>query len=352
MLPRETTRKISIGALTIGGQNRVLIQSMCNVKTENVAQVVAQINRVTALGADLMRVSILDEKDAIAIADIKKQITIPLVADIHFDYRLALLAIENGIDKIRLNPGNIGSEDKIHAVVESCKIHHVPIRIGVNSGSLDKAIAEDATLSNAEKLVQSAKKHVAILEKLGFYDIVISLKGSDVIETITAYRLAQKTFPYPLHLGITEAGPKDIGLVRSAAGLAPLLLEGIGDTIRISLSDEPEQEVLAAKRLLHDLGLYDNYPTIISCPTCGRTQVDVVPMAKKVLRYLEEKHLKLKVAVMGCVVNGPGEAKHADYGLAGGNGTWVLFKKGKILRTVKDDEAFKALVEEIEKDIA
>ncbi len=351
MLPRETTRKISIGSITIGGQNRVLIQSMCNIKTENVAAVVAQINRAHKLGADLMRVSILDEADAKAIAEIKKHISIPLVADIHFDYHLAILAIENGVDKIRLNPGNIGSEDKILAVIKACKLHHVPIRIGVNSGSLDKDIANDQSLSSAQKLVRSAQKHVSILEKYEFYDIVISLKGSNVLETIEAYNQAQKVFPYPLHLGITEAGPKDIGLIRSAAGLAPLLISGIGDTIRISLSDEPEEEVLAAKRLLHDLDLYKNYPTIISCPTCGRTQVDVVPMAKRVLRYLEDRQLNLKVAVMGCVVNGPGEAKHADYGMAGGNGIWVLFKKGQVIKTVKNEEGFDSLVAEIEKDI-
>ena len=351
MLPRETTRKISIGSITIGGQNRVLIQSMCNIKTENIAAVVAQINRAHKLGADLMRVSVLDEADAKAIAEIKKQISIPLVADIHFDYHLAILAIENGVDKIRLNPGNIGSEDKILAVIKACKLHHVPIRIGVNSGSLDKDIANDQSLSSAQKLVRSAQKHVSILEKYEFYDIVISLKGSNVLETIEAYNQAQKVFPYPLHLGITEAGPKDIGLIRSAAGLAPLLISGIGDTIRISLSDEPEEEVLAAKRLLHDLDLYKNYPTIISCPTCGRTQVDVVPMAKRVLRYLEDRQLNLKVAVMGCVVNGPGEAKHADYGMAGGNGIWVLFKKGQVIKTVKNEEGFDSLVAEIEKDI-
>jgi len=351
MLPRETTRKISIGSITIGGQNRVLIQSMCNIKTENVTVVVAQINRAHKLGADLMRVSVLDEADAKAIAEIKKQISIPLVADIHFDYHLAILAIENGVDKIRLNPGNIGSEDKILAVIKACKLHHVPIRIGVNSGSLDKDIANDQSLSSAQKLVRSAQKHVSILEKYEFYDIVISLKGSNVLETIEAYNQAQKVFPYPLHLGITEAGPKDIGLIRSAAGLAPLLISGIGDTIRISLSDEPEEEVLAAKRLLHDLDLYKNYPTIISCPTCGRTQVDVVPMAKRVLQYLEDRQLNLKVAVMGCVVNGPGEAKHADYGMAGGNGIWVLFKKGHVIKTVKNEEGFDSLVAEIEKDI-
>ena len=351
MLPRELTRKIRIGPLSIGGQNRVLIQSMCSIKTSKIDEVVAQINRATLLGADLMRLSILDEEDARAISAIKKRILIPLVADIHFDHRLALLAIANGIDKIRINPGNIGSEEKIKAVVEACKIHHVPIRIGVNAGSLDKEIASSDVLTRAEKLIASAQKHVAILEKYEFYDIVISLKGSNAIETIEAYRKASEVFPYPLHLGITEAGPKDIGLIRSAAGLAPLLLEGIGDTLRISLSDEPEEEILAAKRLLHDLNLYENYPTIISCPTCGRTQVDVVPMAKRVLAYLEEHRLNLKVAVMGCVVNGPGEARDADYGMAGGNGMWVLFKRGKTIKTVVESEAFEALIEEIKKDI-
>ncbi len=351
MLPRELTRKIRIGPLSIGGQNRVLIQSMCSIKTSKIDEVVAQINRATLLGADLMRLSILDEEDARAISAIKKRILIPLVADIHFDHRLALLAIANGIDKIRINPGNIGSEEKIKAVVEACKIHHVPIRIGVNAGSLDREIASSDVLTRPEKLIASAQKHVAILEKYEFYDIVISLKGSNAIETIEAYRKASEVFPYPLHLGITEAGPKDIGLIRSAAGLAPLLLEGIGDTLRISLSDEPEEEILAAKRLLHDLNLYENYPTIISCPTCGRTQVDVVPMAKRVLAYLEEHRLNLKVAVMGCVVNGPGEARDADYGMAGGNGMWVLFKRGKTIKTVVESEAFEALIEEIKKDI-
>ena len=352
MLPRETTRKINIGRLTIGGQNRVLIQSMCNIKTERASEVIAQINKAAKLGADLMRVSVLDENDAKAIAEIKRHISLPLVADIHFDYRLALLAIENGIDKIRINPGNIGSEEKIKIIVDACKKHHVPIRVGVNSGSIAKEIANDNTLSSTEKLVLSAKTHVAILEKMGFYDIVISLKGSNVLETIEAYKKANDTFPYPLHLGITEAGPKDIGLIRSAAGLSPLLIGGIGDTIRISLSDEPEEEILAAKRLLHDLDLYKNYPTIISCPTCGRTQVDVVPMSKRVLKYLEDNNLNLKIAIMGCVVNGPGEAKDADYGMAGGHGIWVLFKKGNLLRSVKEEEAFDELKKEIEKDIA
>jgi len=351
MLPRERTKKIAIGTMQIGGQNHLLIQSMCNIKTENVREVAAQINRCAMLGADLMRVSILDQKDAYAIREIKKLISIPLIADIHFDYKLALLAIENGIDKIRLNPGNIGSEDRVIAVVKACKLNHIPIRIGVNAGSLDKGIATNQLLSPAQKLVESAKKHVAILEKHDFTDIVISLKGSDVLTTIEAYQIANDTFPYPLHLGITEAGPKDVGLIRSSAGLAPLLIAGIGDTLRISLSDEPEEEIVAAKRLLHDLNLYKAYPTIISCPTCGRTQVDVVPMAKRVLKYLEDHNLPLKVAIMGCIVNGPGEAKDADYGLAGGNKTWVLFKKGEVIRTVDEKDAFTTLINEIKKGL-
>ena len=233
-----------------------------------------------------MRLSCLDMEDALAFKEIKKRTTIPLVADIHFDYRLALAALDSGVDAIRINPGNIGSIEGIKAVVESAKAHHAPIRVGVNSGSIDPTIYKGKEIIKAKYLVDSAKKHVEILENLGFTDIVISLKGSSVQETIEAYRLAAETFPYPLHLGITEAGPKEIGIIRSVAGLSPLLLEGIGNTIRISLSDEPEEEIRTAKRMLHDLGLYEDYPTLISCPTCGRTQVNLMPLAKKVLAYL------------------------------------------------------------------
>jgi (E)-4-hydroxy-3-methylbut-2-enyl-diphosphate synthase len=322
---------------------------MCNIKTSKVEEVSAQINRCAALGAELMRVSVLDFEDAKAIAEIKKRIAVPLVADIHLDYRLALASLASGVDAIRINPGNIGSEDKIQAVVEACQAHRAPIRIGVNSGSLDKTIYGGKEKIRGEFLVASAAKHVAILEKLGFRDIVLSLKGSDVRETIEAYRLAAKRFPYPLHLGITEAGPKDIGLIRSAAGLAPLLLEGLGNTLRISLSDAPEEEVRAAARLLHDLGLKGDYPTFISCPTCGRTEVNLIPLAKKVLRYVESHHINKTVAVMGCIVNGPGEARHADLGAAGGNGVWVLFKKGEIVKTVSEKDVYKTLIEEMKK---
>ncbi|HNX15763.1 MAG TPA: flavodoxin-dependent (E)-4-hydroxy-3-methylbut-2-enyl-diphosphate synthase [Bacilli bacterium] len=346
---RSQTRPVKIASITLGGQNRVLIQSMCNVKTEKTEMVINQINECAALGADLMRVSVMDEADAKAISEIKKHISIPLVADIHFDYRLALLAMENGADKIRLNPGNIGSLDNIKKVVDLAKTKHIPIRIGVNSGSLDKSIHDYSHQYTGADLVKSAQKHVDILESLGFYDIVISLKGSDIKQTIEANRLAAKTFPYPLHLGITEAGFKDISLIRSSAGLAPLLLEGIGDSIRISISGDPRDEIIAAKRLLHDLDLYPDYPTLVACPTCGRTQVDVLKIAEKVMEYLEKVHKPIHVAVMGCVVNGPGEAKNADIGIAGGNHEFVIFKKDKVIKKVPEDIAFETLISEIEK---
>ena len=349
MRNRENTRPVQVGNITLGGQKRVLIQSMCNIKTERYEEVIKQINECAALGADLMRVSVMDEKDAKAIKEIKKGIKIPLVADIHFDYRLALIAMENGVDKVRINPGNIGDIDRIKQVVDMAKAKHIPIRIGVNSGSLDKTVHDYSSLYTAQKLVESAKKHVDILENLGFYDIVISLKASDVRETVEAYRLASETFPYPLHLGITEAGFKEISVIRSSAGLAPLLLDGIGDTIRISISGDPRDEIIACKRLLHDCGLYPNYPTLVACPTCGRTQVDVQALARKVMDYLETINKPIHVAVMGCVVNGPGEAKNADIGIAGGCHEFVIFKKDKIIKKVPESEAFECLKEEIDK---
>ncbi len=349
MTIREQTRPVKVGNLTIGGQNKVVIQSMCNIKTENFIAVSNQINECAAMGAELMRVSVMDEKDAAAIKEIKKRISIPLVVDIHFDYRLALLAMENGADKVRINPGNIGSIENVKKVVDIAKEKHIPIRIGVNSGSLDKTVHDYSEQYTAEKLVASAKKHVEILESLGFYDIVISLKGSNILETIAAYRLASKTFKYPLHLGITEAGYKEISMVRSSAGLAPLLLEGIGDTIRISISGDPKDEIRVCKQLLHDCGLYPNYPTIVACPTCGRTQVNVEKLARKVMGYLENINKPIHVAVMGCVVNGPGEAKNADIGIAGGNHEYVIFKKDKVIKKVPENKAFETLIEEINK---
>lgn len=349
MNQRELTKKIKIGNTFIGGSNRVLIQSMCNIKTEKYLDVIKQINECAAAGADLMRVSVLDENDAYAISKIKEGISIPLIADIHFEYKLALICLEQGIDAIRINPGNIGSIDKIKLVVDKAKEKHVPIRVGVNSGSMDKSIFDNDGVVTSHYLYESALKHVKILEDLGFEDIVISLKGSNAKETIEAYRYASKMFKYPLHLGVTEAGPKDTGLIRSSAGLAPLLLEGIGDTIRISLSDDPVEEIKAASRLLHDLGLKDDYPTFISCPTCGRTEVDLIPTAKIIQKYIEDNHINKTIAIMGCIVNGPGEARHADLGAAGGDGVWAIFKKGKVLRRVKNDDIVEELIKEINK---
>lgn len=345
-MKRTETKQIKISRLTLGGQNKVLIQSMCKHKTSHVDEIIKEINECEALGAKLMRVSILDEEDAKAIALIKKGIKIPLIADIHFDPNLAILAIKNGANKIRLNPGNITDKDKIKEIVELAKKKHVAIRVGANSGSINKII-DDLDIPLAHKLILSVKEQVKILEDNDFHDIVISLKASNIKETIRAYQLASAIFPYPLHIGITEAGPYDLSVIRSTAGLAPLLLEGIGDTIRISITGDAKDEVIAAKRLLHDCGLYENYPTFISCPTCGRTQVDVKPLGAKIFKYLEDNNIKLTVAVMGCVVNGPGEGKNADIGIAGGKGQYVIFKKGEVIKKVSEDEAYDALIKEI-----
>jgi (E)-4-hydroxy-3-methylbut-2-enyl-diphosphate synthase len=332
----------------LGGQNKVVIQSMASIKTSKIEEVSAQINRCAALGCQAMRLSCLDMEDAKSFGKIKGKTSIPLIADIHFDYRFALEAIKGGVDAVRINPGNIGDIERIKAVVNACREAHVPIRVGVNSGSLDKEISSGESKVFAGHLVESAKKHVAILESLDFHDIVISLKGSSPLETIEAYKQAAEAFPYPLHLGVTEAGPKDIGLIRSAATLSPLLLMGIGDTMRISLSDEPEEEIKACHRLLHDLGLEPDYPTFISCPTCGRTAVNLIPLAKELQNYCEEKRIYKTIAIMGCIVNGPGEARHADLGAAGGNGVWVIFKKGKILREAKDSDILMEMKKEID----
>ena len=345
-MKRTETRQAQIGRLKIGGQDKVLIQSMCKHKTSHVDEVIKEINECAALGASMMRVSILDEEDAQAIKEIKKGIKIPLIADIHFNGDFAIAAIKNGANKIRLNPGNINDENKIKEIVELAKKKKVVIRVGANSGSVNKEIDKfDIPLSH--KLVLSVKKHIEILEKYDFHDIVVSLKASNIKETIEAYRLASELFPYPLHIGITEAGPYDLSVIRSTAGWAPLLLEGIGDTIRISITGDAQQEVIAAKRLLHDCGLYDNYPTFISCPTCGRTQVDIRPLGAKVFKYLEDNNIKLTVACMGCVVNGPGEGKNADIGIAGGKGEYVIFKKGEVIKKVSEAEAYDALISEI-----
>lgn len=344
---REETRSVQVGNLTIGGNNHVVIQSMCNTKTKNVEATIKQINALEQAGCELVRVAVFDKEDAYAIKEIKKGIHIPLVADIHFDYRLALIAIESGIDKVRINPGNIGSIEKVKAVVDACKEKHIPIRIGVNGGSLEKEILEKYGEPTPEGMIESAMKHVKILEDLDFHDIVISLKSSNTMLTIKAYELASKTFPCPLHVGVTEAGTALGGTIKSALGIGTLLYEGIGNTIRVSLSDDPVEEIKVAKILLKELGLLKGVPTLVSCPTCGRIQYDLIPIAKEMEDFLKDIHLDITVAIMGCAVNGPGEARHADIGIAGGVGEGLLIKHGEIVKRVKQEDMVQTLKDEI-----
>lgn len=344
---REETRSVQVGNLTIGGNNHVVIQSMCNTKTKDVEATIKQINALQQAGCELVRVAVFDKEDAYAIKEIKKGIHIPLVADIHFDYKLALIAIESGIDKVRINPGNIGSIEKVKAVVDACKKKHIPIRIGVNGGSLEKDILEKYGEPTPEGMVESAMKHVKILEDLDFHDIVISLKSSNTMLTIKAYELASKTFPYPLHVGVTEAGTTLGGTIKSSLGIGTLLYEGIGNTIRVSLSDDPVEEIKVAKILLKELGLLKGVPTLVSCPTCGRIQYDLIPIAKEMEDFLKDIHLDITVAIMGCAVNGPGEARHADIGIAGGVGEGLLIKHGEIVKRVKQEDMVQTLKDEI-----
>ena len=344
---REETRSVQVGNLTIGGNNHVVIQSMCNTKTKNVEATIKQINALQQAGCELVRVAVFDKEDAYAIKEIKKGIHIPLVADIHFDYKLALIAIESGIDKVRINPGNIGSIEKVKAVVDACKEKHIPIRIGVNGGSLEKDILEKYGEPTPEGMVESAMKHVKILEDLDFHDIVISLKSSNTMLTIKAYELASKTFPYPLHVGVTEAGTALGGTIKSSLGIGTLLYEGIGNTIRVSLSDDPVEEIKVAKILLKELGLLKGVPTLVSCPTCGRIQYDLIPIAKEMEDFLKDIHLDITVAIMGCAVNGPGEARHADIGIAGGVGEGLLIKHGEIVKRVKQEDMVQTLKDEM-----
>lgn len=339
--PRESTRAVKVGNIQIGGQDKVVVQSMCSIKTSKVEEVAKEIKECRLYGAEIMRLSVLDEEDARSFKEIKRLVDMPLVADIHFDHRLGILALENGADALRANPGNIKKEG-LEALIEASKKHRTPIRIGVNGGSLKGKY-------EGNPLYGEALEAVKLFEGMGFHDLVLSLKGSDVLSSIEAYRLASKNLHYPLHIGITEAGPKDIGLIRSAAGLSPLLLDGIGDTMRISLSDSPAEEIKASKRLLRDLGLDDSWPYFISCPTCGRTEVDLLPLSKKISEYLESHHINKKIAVMGCIVNGPGEAKEADLGVAGGKGKWVMFKKGEVIKRCDDSSVYDDLITEINK---
>ena len=343
---RNDTYEVKIGNIYIGKGHKIAIQSMCNIKTSNVEEVVQQILRLEEIGCEIIRVSVLDTDDANAISKIKERIHIPLVADIHFDYKLALLALQNGVDKIRINPGNIGKEENIKKVIDVCKEKKVPIRIGVNSGSLEKDIKEKYGIS-AKAMIESAKRHIEILEKYGFYDIVLSLKSSNFEISKQAYIMASELFDYPLHIGVTEPGPLIPGIIKSTLGLSELLDKGIGSTIRISLSNDPIDEIKVAKQLLLAKGLYV-MPSLTSCPTCGRTQIDLIKYVNEIEKYLYKVNKNIKVAIMGCVVNGPGEASDADIGIAGGNGVAVLFKKGQIIRQIKEEDIVSELIKEIE----
>ena len=348
---RTKTRKIMVGNVQIGGQNRVVIQSMCNTKTKDVEETVKQILDLEKAGCEIIRVACLDIEDAKAIKAIKEQIHIPIVADIHFDYRIALEAIEAGVDKVRINPGNIGAEERVKVVVDKCKEKQIPIRIGVNAGSLEKDLLEKYGKPTAKAMVESAKRHIDILEKLNFHDYALSLKASNLDLCIEAYEEAAKEFDCPLHLGITESGTEFSGTIKSSIGLGYMLRQGIGDTMRVSLSDDPIKEIKVAKEILKDCNLYAKSPTLVACPTCGRTQIDLIPIAKEVEDFLQTIEANITVAVMGCSVNGPGEAREADIGIAGGIKEGLLFKKGKIIKKVKQEEIVNVLKEEILKMI-
>lgn len=344
---RTETRSIRVRDLMIGDNEHVVIQSMCNTRTKDIEKTVAQILQLEACGCELVRMAIIDEEDAKAIREIRNRTHIPLVADIHYDYRLAIAAVENGIDKIRLNPGNIGSKENVQAVVNVCKQHHIPIRIGINSGSLEKDIHEKYGKPTAAGMMESAKRHVAILEELDFHDICLSFKSSDPLLCIEAYRLASNTFPYPLHLGVTEAGTFIGSAIKSSMALGTLLNEGIGDTIRISVNGDPVNEITIVKQLLKCCGLLKNTPNLIACPTCGRTAWDMQPVVNEIESFLTTIDCDINVAIMGCAVNGPGEAKHADIAIAGGKQEGLLIKKGVVIEKLPQDEIVERLKQEI-----
>ena len=343
------TRQVHVGPVAIGGGAPVSIQSMCNTPTENVDATVAQILCLEQAGCDIVRVAVPTREAAMAIPAIKARIHIPLVADIHFDYKLALLCIDGGVDKIRINPGNIGSPDRVRAVADGCREHGIPIRVGVNGGSLEKDILRKYGGVTAEALAESALGHVRLLEDCGFADVCISVKCSHVPVNMAAYRLLHERTDYPLHLGVTEAGTPDMGVLKSAIGIGGLLCQGIGDTLRVSLTADPVAEVVPATRILQAIGLRRSGPDLIACPTCGRTKYDMVPIAREVERRLQGCTKPITVAVMGCVVNGPGEASAADVGIAGGDGEGLLFRKGEILYKVPQDKLVDALMAEIER---
>ena len=348
MFQRKDTKVVRIGNVKIGEGNPVAIQSMTNTKTEDVDATVSQILRLESAGCEIVRCAVPTMEAAAALGEIKKRIHIPLVADIHFDYRLAIAAMENGADKIRINPGNIGNEERLKAVVDKAKELGIPIRVGVNSGSLEKELVEKYDGVTAEGIVESALEKVRMIEKFGYDNLVVSIKSSDVLMCVKAHELIAKVCPYPLHVGITESGTLLSGNVKSSVGLGIILYQGIGDTIRVSLTGAPEEEVKTAKLILRTLGLRKGGIEVVSCPTCGRTKIDLIGLANKVETMVEDYPLDIKVAVMGCVVNGPGEAKEADIGIAGGIGEGLLIKKGQIVRKVKEEELLSVLQEELE----
>lgn len=346
---RKKTREVNIGGVKIGGDNPIAIQSMCNTDTRNVEETVKQIKELENAGCEIIRIAVPDMQAAEAIKDIKRQIDIPLVADIHFDYRLALKAIDGGIDKIRINPGNIGSEDRVKQVADMAKKNGIPIRVGVNSGSLEKHLVEKYGGVTPEGLVESALGHVRLLEKYDFYDTVISIKASNVPFSVEVYELLSETVDYPLHVGITEAGTVWGGTVKSAVGIGAILSRGIGDTIRVSLTGNPVEEIYAAKEILKDMNLRKFGVEFVSCPTCGRTSIDLISIANEVESRVKSIDKNIKVAVMGCAVNGPGEAREADIGIAGGHGEGLIFRKGEIIRKVPENMLVDELMKEIEK---
>ena len=350
MRERHKTRVVRIGDVAIGGENPIRIQSMCNTKTEDVEATVAQIRALTAAGCEIVRVAVPTVAAAEAIGDIRRQIKIPLVADIHFDYRLALAAMEHGADKIRINPGNIGEDWKLREVVNAAKERNIPIRVGVNSGSLEKDLLQKYGGVTAEGIVESALEKVRRIEELGYENLVISIKSSDVLMCIKAHELLADKTDYPLHIGITEAGTLLRGTVKSAVGLGIILYEGIGDTIRVSLTGDPLEEIKAAREILKSLGLRKGGVEVVSCPTCGRTEIDLIGLANRVESLVERySDLDVRVAVMGCVVNGPGEAREADFGVAGGKGAGVLIRKGEVIRTMPEAELLPALEDELQR---
>lgn len=344
---RDETKVIQIGNKVIGGGNPILIQSMTNTKTEDVEATVAQIKELEAAGCDIIRCAIPTKEAALALKEIKKKISIPLVADIHFDYRLALAAIENGADKIRINPGNIGNEERVRAVVEAAKERNIPIRVGVNSGSLEKPLIAKYGGVTAEGIVESALDKVKFIEDMGYDNLVISIKSSNVLMAVKAHELIATKTKYPLHVGITESGTLISGNIKSSIGLGIILNQGIGDTIRVSLTGNPVEEVKTAKIILRTLGLRKSGVEVVSCPTCGRTQIDLIGLANKVENMVQKYDLDIKVAVMGCVVNGPGEAKEADIGIAGGKGVGMLIKKGEVVKTLPEDQLLATLEDEL-----